>query len=206
MGGMKLSATVIFNPRSPSLTELAVDKLLLPRPAASEIEPCGPLVATHCLLNSCVCCGSCEDAHEDGGVASDTSGLELGLALGLDKHCKRPASSAIIQSATCQLPPRAHQRFAKGELAQQTPPSARRPGDPPADHSDSLLCDKCLVAPGRGSRGGQGASTFSRQLSHDRRQQAGEARQRENNLDNDRIDNKEPKEDIRRCFRFVSVG
>uniref|UniRef100_M4AGH3 Lateral signaling target protein 2 homolog n=1 Tax=Xiphophorus maculatus TaxID=8083 RepID=M4AGH3_XIPMA len=124
MGGMKLSATVIFNPRSPSLTELAVDKLLLPRPAASEIEPCGPLVATHCLLNSCVCCGSCEDAHEDGGVASDTAGLELGLALGLDKHCKRPASSAVIQSAACQLPPRAHQRFAKGELAQQTPPSA----------------------------------------------------------------------------------
>ncbi|XP_032403482.1 lateral signaling target protein 2 homolog isoform X1 [Xiphophorus hellerii] len=202
MGGMKLSATVIFNPRSPSLTELAVDKLLLPRPAASEIEPCGPLVATHCLLNSCVCCGSCEDAHEDGGVASDTAGLELGLALGLDKHCKRPASSAVIQSAACQLPPRAHQRFAKGELAQQTSPSARCPGDLPAERSDSLLCDKCLVAPGRGSRGGQGVSTFSRQLSHDRRQQAGEAQQRENNLDNDRIDNKEPKEDIRRCFSF----
>uniref|UniRef100_A0A3Q1F6N0 Zinc finger, FYVE domain containing 28 n=1 Tax=Acanthochromis polyacanthus TaxID=80966 RepID=A0A3Q1F6N0_9TELE len=105
MGGMKLSATVIFNPRSPSLTELAVDKLLLPRPAPSEIEPCGPLVATHCLLNSCVCCGSCEDGHED-AIPTETAGLGLGLALGLDKHCKTPAPSTVIQSSACRLPPR----------------------------------------------------------------------------------------------------
>uniref|UniRef100_A0AAX7SYS7 Lateral signaling target protein 2 homolog n=1 Tax=Astatotilapia calliptera TaxID=8154 RepID=A0AAX7SYS7_ASTCA len=98
MGGMKLSATVIFNPHSPSLTELAVDKLLLPRPTPSEIEPCGPLVATHCLLNSCVCCGSCEDGHED-AITTETTGLGLGLALGLDKHCTTPASSAVIQSS-----------------------------------------------------------------------------------------------------------
>uniref|UniRef100_A0A669BGQ4 Lateral signaling target protein 2 homolog n=1 Tax=Oreochromis niloticus TaxID=8128 RepID=A0A669BGQ4_ORENI len=98
MGGMKLSATVIFNPHSPSLTELAVDKLLLPRPTPSEIEPCGPLVATHCLLNSCVCCGSCEDGHED-AITTETTGLGLGLALGLDKHCTTPASSAPLEEA-----------------------------------------------------------------------------------------------------------
>uniref|UniRef100_A0A3Q3GAT2 Lateral signaling target protein 2 homolog n=1 Tax=Labrus bergylta TaxID=56723 RepID=A0A3Q3GAT2_9LABR len=92
MGGMKLSATVIFNPHSPSLSELAVDKLLLPRPAPSEVEPCGPLVATHCLLNSCVCCGSCEDGHED-AITTENTGLGLGLALGLDKHCKMAAPS-----------------------------------------------------------------------------------------------------------------
>uniref|UniRef100_I3KW65 Lateral signaling target protein 2 homolog n=1 Tax=Oreochromis niloticus TaxID=8128 RepID=I3KW65_ORENI len=102
MGGMKLSATVIFNPHSPSLTELAVDKLLLPRPTPSEIEPCGPLVATHCLLNSCVCCGSCEDGHED-AITTETTGLGLGLALGLDKHCTTPASSAVIQSSACRF-------------------------------------------------------------------------------------------------------
>uniref|UniRef100_A0A3P8U7Q4 Lateral signaling target protein 2 homolog n=1 Tax=Amphiprion percula TaxID=161767 RepID=A0A3P8U7Q4_AMPPE len=101
MGGMKLSATVIFNPRSPSLTELAVDKLLLPRPTPSEIEPCGPLVATHCLLNSCVCCGSCEDGHED-AITTETTGLGLGLALGLDKHCKTPAPSTVIQASACR--------------------------------------------------------------------------------------------------------
>uniref|UniRef100_A0A8C2ZEP3 Lateral signaling target protein 2 homolog n=1 Tax=Cyclopterus lumpus TaxID=8103 RepID=A0A8C2ZEP3_CYCLU len=91
MGGMKLSATVIFNPCS---TELAVEKLLLPRPAPSEIEPCGPLVATHCLLNSCVCCGSCEDGHED-AITAESTGLGLGLALGLDNHCKTAAPSFI---------------------------------------------------------------------------------------------------------------
>ncbi|KAM4723570.1 lateral signaling target protein 2 homolog isoform 3-T3 [Anableps anableps] len=212
MGGMKLSATVIFNPRSPSLTELAVDKLLLPRPAPSEIEPCGPLVATHCLLNSCVCCGSCEDAHDD-CITADTAGLDLGLALGLDKHCKTPASSAVIQSAACQRPPRGHQRFTKGELAQQTPPSFRCPADPQAEDSDSLLCDTCLVTSGRGrlpqdSRGGQGASTCPHQLSSDRRQQASGGRQREKDVDNDRLENKDlkvdPKEDSRRCSSPVS--
>ncbi|XP_047200729.1 lateral signaling target protein 2 homolog isoform X2 [Girardinichthys multiradiatus] len=212
MGGMKLSATVIFNPRSPSLTELAVDKLLLPRPAPTEIEPCGPLVATHCLLNSCVCCGSCEDAHDD-SITAETAGLELGLALGLDKHCKTPASSAVIQSAACHLPPCGHQRFSKGELSQQTPPSSRCSAEPQAEDFDSLLCEKCLVAPGRGplsqdcsSRGGQEASTCVHQLSTDRRPQAIGVRQRDKDMENDRLENKnlkvDPKEDSRRYSSF----
>uniref|UniRef100_A0AAQ6ICP0 Lateral signaling target protein 2 homolog n=1 Tax=Anabas testudineus TaxID=64144 RepID=A0AAQ6ICP0_ANATE len=127
MGGMKLSATVIFNPRSPSLTELAVDKLLLPRPPPSEIEPCGPLVATHCLLNSCVCCGSCEDGHED---STETNGIGLGIALGLDKHCKTAAPGSVIQSSACRFPPRGHEPHSKGDLTQFTPPSS---------HSSELL-------------------------------------------------------------------
>uniref|UniRef100_A0A3B4H2R0 Lateral signaling target protein 2 homolog n=1 Tax=Pundamilia nyererei TaxID=303518 RepID=A0A3B4H2R0_9CICH len=109
MGGMKLSATVIFNPHSPSLTELAVDKLLLPRPTPSEIEPCGPLVATHCLLNSCVCCGSCEDGHED-AITTETTGLGLG---------------AVIQSSACRLPPRPHEHNNKDDVAHLSPPSSR---------------------------------------------------------------------------------
>ncbi|XP_015229724.1 PREDICTED: lateral signaling target protein 2 homolog isoform X1 [Cyprinodon variegatus] len=212
MGGMKLSATVIFNPRSPSLTELAVDKLLLPRPAPSEIEPCGPLVATHCLLNSCVCCGSCDDSHDD-GVTADTAGLELGLALGLDKHCKTPASSAVIQSAACQRPPRSHHQFRKGEIAQQTSPSSLRSAEPQAEDSESLLCEKCLVAPGRGrlpqdcsSRGGQGPSMCAHQPSTDRRQQASGGRQRDKDVDTSRLDDKDlkvdPKEDSRTCSSF----
>ncbi|MEQ2204479.1 hypothetical protein XENOCAPTIV_013692 [Xenoophorus captivus] len=211
MGGMKLSATVIFNPRSPSLTELAVDKLLLPRPAPTEIEPCGPLMATHCLLNSCVCCGSCEDAHDD-SITAETAGLELGLALGLDKHCKTPASSAVIQSAACHLPPCGHQRFSKGEISQHTPPSSRCSAEPQAEDFDSLLCEKCLVAPGRGglsqdcsSRGGQEASTCVHQVSTDRRPQAIGVRQRDKDMENDRLENKDltvdPKEDSRRYSR-----
>uniref|UniRef100_A0A3P8XYU7 Lateral signaling target protein 2 homolog n=1 Tax=Esox lucius TaxID=8010 RepID=A0A3P8XYU7_ESOLU len=99
MGGMKLSATVIFNPRSPSLAELAADKLLLPQPPpSSDAEPCGPLVATHCLLNSCVCCGSCEDGHDD-ALTMDPRGLGRGLG----KHCKAPPHSPVIQSTACRL-------------------------------------------------------------------------------------------------------
>ncbi|XP_036406705.1 lateral signaling target protein 2 homolog isoform X1 [Megalops cyprinoides] len=54
-GGMKLSATVIFNPRSPAA----------PAAPPHDVEPCpaklGGLVAPHRLLHSCVCCGSCDD-------------------------------------------------------------------------------------------------------------------------------------------------
>ncbi|MBN3318248.1 LST2 protein, partial [Atractosteus spatula] len=81
-GGMKLSATVIFNPKSPSLSdvtvEAAADKLLLlpqePEPASPGPQKLSGLVATHCLLNSCVCCGSCEDSREDGLEASGDKG------------------------------------------------------------------------------------------------------------------------------------
>nr|XP_057946770.1 lateral signaling target protein 2 homolog isoform X2 [Doryrhamphus excisus] len=141
MGGMKLSATVIFNPRSPSLTELAVDKLLLPRPSPSEMESCGPLVATHCLLNSCVCCGSCEDANED-VFTSDTSGL--GLALGADKHCKTAAPGALIRSSACQLPPRGHEPLSRREL-QISPASSRCLNEPLEEEGSLQLCENCLV-------------------------------------------------------------
>ncbi|XP_077411541.1 lateral signaling target protein 2 homolog isoform X2 [Vanacampus margaritifer] len=144
MGGMKLSATVIFNPRSPSLTELAVDKMLLPRPAPSEIDPCGPLVATHCLLNSCVCCGSCEDAHED-GITSETAGLGLGLALRTDKHCKTTAPGAVIQSSACRLPPRGRECFSRREFCQLSHASSRCLNEPLEEEGRAERCEKCLV-------------------------------------------------------------
>ncbi|CAN9502125.1 unnamed protein product [Ophioblennius macclurei] len=205
MGGMKLSATVIFNPRSPSLTELAVDKLLLPRPAASEIEPCGPLVATHCLLNSCVCCGSCEDGHED-GVSADTPGLGLGLALGLDKNCKAPVSGAVIQSAACQLPPRGHE-------PQVIPPSLRCADEPlEEEESASPLSEKCLVvaAPGLaqhaqdcglGNGGGAGALPCSHQLRTEKRLHPSGVRQREDETEKP-DERRDAKEDSKRSSSF----
>lgn len=51
-GGMKLSATVIFNPP-------------WPEPSDPPSDPCHPLLATHCLLNSCVCCTICEEDPAD---------------------------------------------------------------------------------------------------------------------------------------------
>ncbi|XP_070835562.1 lateral signaling target protein 2 homolog isoform X2 [Chaetodon trifascialis] len=211
MGGMKLSATVIFNPRSPSLTELAVDKLLLPRPTPSEIEPCGPLVATHCLLNSCVCCGSCEDGHED-ALTTETTGLGLGLALGLDKHCKTAAPSTVIQSSACRLPPRGQEPHSKGELTQLTPPSCRCSAETLEEESNFQLCEKCL-APGPGQHaqdcscsGGGGPSPCNHQLGTEKRQQASGGRQRDKETDKDKPGTKDSrrdtKEDSRRSSSF----
>ncbi|KAI3367732.1 hypothetical protein L3Q82_026564 [Scortum barcoo] len=211
MGGMKLSATVIFNPRSPSLTELAVDKLLLPRPAPSEIEPCGPLVATHCLLNSCVCCGSCEDGHED-AITTDTTGLGLGLALGLDKHCKTAAPSTVIQSSACRLPLRGHEPHSKGELAQLTPPSSHCSAETLEEDSNSQLCEKCLVVspgPGHytqdcGSSREDGPPLCNHQLRTEKRQQASGGRQKDKEVDKDKPGNKDSKRDTKEDSRRSS--
>ncbi|XP_030575518.1 lateral signaling target protein 2 homolog isoform X2 [Archocentrus centrarchus] len=201
MGGMKLSATVIFNPHSPSLTELAVDKLLLPRPTPSEIEPCGPLVATHCLLNSCVCCGSCEDGHED-AITTETTGLGLGLALGLDKHCTTPASSTVIQSSACRLPPRPHEHHSKDEMAQLSTPPSRCSAEPLEE------------APGLGhqtqdcsSSVGNGASPCNHQLRTEKRHVNG-GQQRDKEMVNEHPENKDmkryTKEDSRKSSSPVS--
>ncbi|KFV70179.1 Lateral signaling target protein 2, partial [Dryobates pubescens] len=75
-GGMKISATVIFNPKSPSSSESPVTT---PEAAISCVPGSANLLAneeedeshklsmaaTNCLINSCVCCGSCEDSRED---------------------------------------------------------------------------------------------------------------------------------------------
>ncbi|KAJ7990757.1 hypothetical protein DPEC_G00290220 [Dallia pectoralis] len=151
MGGMKLSATVIFNPRSPSLAELAVDKLLLSQPlSSSDTEPCSPLVATHCLLNSCVCCGSCEDGHDE-ALTMDITGM--GIGLGLEKHCKVPPHGSVIQSSACHLASSGHNLHGKGDSPPKlTPPSSRCSTEPPPGENTEGQppCDKCLVvvAPG----------------------------------------------------------
>ncbi|KFV42205.1 Lateral signaling target protein 2, partial [Tyto alba] len=75
-GGMKISATVIFNPKSPSSSESPVTTpeaaiscvLGSANPLANEEEDEShklSIAATNCLINSCVCCGSCEDSRED---------------------------------------------------------------------------------------------------------------------------------------------
>ncbi|TFK10001.1 Lateral signaling target protein 2-like protein [Platysternon megacephalum] len=75
-GGMKISATVIFNPKSPSTSESPVTT---PEVAISCVPGSSDSLAdeeeseshklsissTNCLINSCVCCGSCEDSRED---------------------------------------------------------------------------------------------------------------------------------------------
>ncbi|XP_067099837.1 LOW QUALITY PROTEIN: lateral signaling target protein 2 homolog [Osmerus mordax] len=202
MGGMKLSATVIFNPCSPSLTELAGDKLLLPRPPpASEAEPCGPLVATHCLLNSCVCCGSCDDGHDD-VLSMDTAGLGLALGLGLDKHCKVPPLGSVIQSsASCLAPPGREPGGKRGDPAQLTPPSPRCSPERPLvgeQEEGAECCEKCLVLVPRGPRRigaqpGGAPAPCSHQWRTVRRPQASGGRERLGTRDVDRDTKEESK-------------
>ncbi|KAG6935885.1 zinc finger FYVE-type containing 28 [Chelydra serpentina] len=75
-GGMKISATVIFNPKSPSTSESPVttpEVAISCVPGSSDSFADGEeseshkisIAATNCLINSCVCCGSCEDSRED---------------------------------------------------------------------------------------------------------------------------------------------
>uniref|UniRef100_A0A8C5LY35 Zinc finger FYVE-type containing 28 n=1 Tax=Leptobrachium leishanense TaxID=445787 RepID=A0A8C5LY35_9ANUR len=75
-GGMKISATVIFNPKS-HVTQLSPETSA--GVASSRIPVTSDpltvdeedeshklsIAATNCLINSCVCCGSCEDSREE---------------------------------------------------------------------------------------------------------------------------------------------
>ena len=225
MGGMKLSATVIFNPRSPSLTELAVDKLLLPRGPAPETEPCGPLVATHCLLNSCVCCGSCDDARDDTTAAAreNHGGFGLSLALGLDKRRKVPPPTTVIQASACRLGPPGPQLSGKEEPSRLTPASSRCSSSPLPegegveegdDGQGALLCEKCLVeAAGEprcqtpdssrsSSREGR-ASPCLHQLRTGRTQQASGGPEREGVKLGSKESERGPKEDRKKSGRWA---
>lgn len=74
-GGMKLSATVIFNPKSPTSLDSAVASQEATGHGITPLEPRAEgtadnshklgTAATNCLLHSCVCCGSCGDSRED---------------------------------------------------------------------------------------------------------------------------------------------
>ncbi|XP_076833723.1 lateral signaling target protein 2 homolog [Brachyhypopomus gauderio] len=135
-GGMKLSATVIFNPHSPSLTDTAMDlpvvppvvpphpPVVPPHPPDSPAAPQGAaLVATHCLLNSCVCCAAgCVDSHDD------PADPETGAAGGGAK-CKLAKAKG---DAPMTLPP---------------PPTLRVGKDVEVEVeslSQSRRCEKCL--------------------------------------------------------------
>ncbi|XP_066522967.1 lateral signaling target protein 2 homolog [Hoplias malabaricus] len=136
-GGMKLSATVIFNPRSPSLSDLAV---VLPRSAeVSTAAQASALVATRCLLNSCVCCAaSCVDGHDD--PVSETAGRGGG-SLTYEKP-KLTITSSVLQSAV------GAGNAGKGDIALPLPPPPApgpvREDDEEVGLSQSPGCEKCL--------------------------------------------------------------
>lgn len=108
-GGMKLSATVIFNPKSPTSLDSAVSTQEAPGHGISPLEPGAEgtgdnshklsAAATNCLLHSCVCCGSCGDSREDAverlrekcgpGSVISASNPSVSLAKAGDKESER---------------------------------------------------------------------------------------------------------------------
>lgn len=104
-GGMKLSATVIFNPKSPTSLDSAAAAQESPghgeRRAAGTGDNSHKLstTATNCLLHSCVCCGSCGDSRDDAvehlrekcgpGSVISASNPSVSLAKGGDKEPER---------------------------------------------------------------------------------------------------------------------
>ncbi|XP_016051305.1 PREDICTED: lateral signaling target protein 2 homolog isoform X1 [Miniopterus natalensis] len=127
-GGMKLSATVIFNPKSPTSLDCSVSAPEASGNGGSPSEPVSEgtengshklsAAATNCLLNSCVCCGGCRGGREDtaeslqdkcslGGVISDSYvGSAKASAKGKAERPEeaQPALEALPEGASAPLP------------------------------------------------------------------------------------------------------
>ncbi|XP_023555880.1 lateral signaling target protein 2 homolog isoform X2 [Octodon degus] len=153
-GGMKLSATVIFNPKSPTSPDSAVASQDAPGLSASPPAPGAEepgqgshklsATATNCLLHSCVCCGSCGDGREDtverlrekcssGGLVS-ASHPATGLAMADDKAKATLPTDDVPSSSKClpstSGPPRDTTDGTQGEDEaphQQEEPEAQEP-------------------------------------------------------------------------------
>ncbi|XP_075713236.1 lateral signaling target protein 2 homolog isoform X2 [Rhinoderma darwinii] len=123
-GGMKISATVIFNPKSLSTPvsperspDLASSRLPVPSDplTSNDDEEANKLsiAATNCLINSCVCCGSYEDAREDGldNLRNlNSSGKVINASYSLIKskemgHLERPECPLSAKELKMENPP-----------------------------------------------------------------------------------------------------
>ncbi|XP_045145404.1 lateral signaling target protein 2 homolog [Echinops telfairi] len=110
-GGMKLSATVIFNPKSPTssatLEATPGDRAVERVDADRVLSP----AATHCLINSCVCCRGCGDGGEEAveRVQKCSPGSSVktchagGKVPGESLEPQLPAPEALPQGATAPL-------------------------------------------------------------------------------------------------------
>ncbi|XP_063086438.1 lateral signaling target protein 2 homolog isoform X2 [Cavia porcellus] len=149
-GGMKLSATVIFNPKSPASPDSAVASQDTPGLSVSSPEPgttgpgLGPgshklsAAGTNCLLHSCVCCGGCGDGREDaveclrekcspGGIVSATHPA-MGLAKATLPADNVPLSSKCLPSASGSRQDTADGTRGEGEApCQWEEPEAQEP-------------------------------------------------------------------------------
>lgn len=182
-GGMKLSATVIFNPRSPNQPELVV----LPRSTEG---------TAHRLINSCVCCtAGCVDSHDD-PTSTDTTTGDGNLEFG---KCKLAITSTVIQSAmdACGT--------GKGDtpLSLPPPPGPQRLRDQDEDQERRRLphapcCEKCLANSSKLSPYGDTGEDQSRGGYHYQERACPV-------MGSSAANQKQPKEDGKNNSRFVYV-
>ncbi|XP_068132061.1 lateral signaling target protein 2 homolog isoform X2 [Hyperolius riggenbachi] len=120
-GGMKISATVIFNPKSSVSPETSPDLACSRSPLTSDplTSPEGDevhklsLATTNCIINSCVCCGSCDDIREDGLESLTTihsPGKVINASYTLIKskdlgHLDRPDCAMSAKEVLIESPP-----------------------------------------------------------------------------------------------------
>ncbi|KAM6220611.1 lateral signaling target protein 2 homolog isoform 2-T2 [Rhynchocyon petersi] len=180
-GGMKLSATVIFNPKSPTASDSAMTAL---EPLASGVPSLDPAVekvnldpcklspaATSCLVHSCVCCGSCGDTRDEAVECLQKCGLEdaidtssTGLAKASDKR-GMPAHEVLPAGAMAPLAP------------EDTPASDGQEPQVPSSSQDLASTSGSQVDPGGGPPGEGDAG--GQQEGEDRKEAAGKERQPE---------------------------
>ncbi|KAK6493484.1 lateral signaling target protein 2-like protein isoform X1 [Huso huso] len=202
-GGMKLSATVIFNPKSPTLSDLTVeaaaDKLLLLSPASHE-EPQsellfeGPhklsgLAATNYLINSCVCCGSCEDSREDGMEASGDKGKRMASAMVIGSLVVNKEMDPLDSKLDCTSP---IQEEVKNE--QKSPKCVKCL----AQTSGTQAMTECVL------QGDTEACSHQRRI--ERRRQPSGGKEREAELNDRTASDREAEEDVNKKSRSSSCG
>ncbi|KAG5207914.1 hypothetical protein JEQ12_017678 [Ovis aries] len=156
-GGMKLSATVIFNPKSPASLDSALAHPGVPGnggPAAAEGTAGGPhrlsATATNCLLNSCVCCAGCAGAGEDAAAQSLRGKCGSGGVIRSAKVGAKGSAAGPLEALPAGAPDPA--------------PSEDAPGRP---EPEAPASDKCLAhsqgPPGDAARRPCGGVDGSRQ-------------------------------------------
>ncbi|XP_043918829.1 lateral signaling target protein 2 homolog [Protopterus annectens] len=111
-GGMKISATVIFNPKSPTVSESPLSPETADNlPASDQLHELEEgesqklsVAASNCLINSCVCCGSCEDSKEDTCEASREETHSQNKVINASYSLAKSKESDNLDTLNCALP------------------------------------------------------------------------------------------------------
>lgn len=155
-GGMKLSATVIFNPKLPSPLDSAVTAPDVPAHSVSPQEPAAQGTAggshklsaatTSCLLNSCVCCGGCGGSREDAAESprdKGSPGVISASYAGGTKGAERPEEARPALGALPVSPPAPLALEDTPDRLEPEAPSSNkcleRTSGPPGDSADRPL-------------------------------------------------------------------